>query len=115
VEISARGASNEGGTLEFHIENGNEVVVQSQQVSSRNKPPFAEYNAARTSSGYNPSQETLNQKDIISRDSMLYKPVEENKNAEIWRLRCRLMAEKYFAIIKDMRKSLSKLKEKSKD
>ena len=74
-------------------------------------------NNQTTTSRYKPSQDTIKHQEIISRSSILHKqPTDEsNKVAEIWRLRCKLMAEKYFGIIKDLKKSLSKLKEKSKD
>ena len=39
---------------------------------------------------------------------------EDEISGELWRLRCKLLAEKYFNIIRDMKKSLKKLKARNK-
>ena len=39
---------------------------------------------------------------------------EDDISGELWRLRCKLLAEKYFNIIRDMKKSLKKLKARNK-
>lgn len=36
-----------------------------------------------------------------------------DNEVEIWKLRCKLMAEKYFSIIKDLKHNLQKMKDKS--